>query len=287
MASSLITLRLQKPIDSAKLSKEDLCRLCEKLEERINSAADLEVNNLARPDNTTAEDFEAIKSNLRAAFQLAVTVKGTDNQELYGTPSDVFNSPNFPENVLTLYANSSSRLQGSLNYTPRNEVEVVIDFSPPAKFDFNTSPGVATKNDSRFVVTGIDATWCNGLFHELERYFESRSNYLPWIHKGDFWNLLFWLIGIPICFWITYRISPFVSAAFGGISQFVLAAAYLYLFLMAAHFLRAIFWYARWIWPKVEYVGGRSNVIAHRVAVISIALGLVSSVLYDIFKSLF
>lgn len=286
MTQSRITLKLQKTIDSGKLSKSDLLRLSTRLEERITAAADLEVENLTRPAESTDEAFDEIKQKMRDAFRLSVTVKGTDNQELYGTPTEVFENPNFPENVLSFYANSATTLRGSFNYIPRNELEVFLDFSPPARFDFNTSPGEETANASEFVITGVDATWCNGLFHELEKYFDTRTNYLPFIHKGDFWNFLFWVFGIPLCFWVVYRLSPFVSAIFKNVSEFVLAAVYLYVFLLFAHLLRALFWYARWIWPKVEYEGGKSKIVLHRFVVISLALGLAGSLIYDLAKVL-
>ncbi len=287
MAQSRITLKLREAIDSAKLSRSDLQRLSSKLEERIAAAADLEVENLSRPADTDDEAFEQLKQNMRDAFRSSVTVKGADNQELFGTPSEIFENPNFPENVVSFYANSATTLRGSFNYVPRNEVEVFVDFSPAASFDFNTSLGDATLNNSEFVVTGVDATWCNGLFHEVSQFFETKMNYLPVIHKGDFWNFLFWLFGIPLCFWVTFRASPTVSTVFNAVSEFVVAAVYLYIFLLFAHLLRALFWYARWIWPKIEYEGGRSTIAAHRFAVVSITLGLLGSLSYDIFKVLF
>lgn len=287
MAQSKITLKLRESISSAKLSRSDIQRLSSKLEERISAAADLEVENLGRPANTDDEAFEQLKQNMRDAFRLSVTIKGADNQELFGTTSEVFENPNFPENVVSFYANSATTLRGSFNYVPRNEVEVFVDFGPVASFDFNTSPGEATLNNSEFVVTGVDATWCNGLFHEISQFFGTKENYLPVIHKGDFWNFLFWLFGIPLCFWVTFRASSIVSAIFSTVSEFVVAAAYLYIFLMFAHVLRALFWYARWIWPKIEYEGGRSTIAVHRIAVVSLALALLGSLIYDILSVLF
>lgn len=284
--ASAIVLTLRLPVGSAKLSKHDLHRLSEILDERISDAAEIELANLKKPDEMDNDYFEDARRKIKEAYRLNITITGTNHQQIFGTTSEVFNNLNYPDNVLSYYANSATALRGNLDYTPRNELEINLDFSPPAKFDFNTSPGVATRNESNCVVRGFDSTWCNGLFHELESFFKARTNHLPWIHQGDFWNLLFWTIGIPSCFWVVYRMSDPIYRLFSQVSPFVLAAVYLYVFMMAAHVFRAIFWYARWIWPKVEYLGGRNNLGAHRVVLFAVSTGLLSAIVYDVIKAL-
>ena len=99
----------------------------------ILGAGELEVQAFEQRGQTT-EEFEANKRILRDGFQLAITAKGHDGKELYGTVEEVFESPNFPENLTVLYVNSSIQLR-SQNYVPRNQVEMYLDFVRPHPLD--------------------------------------------------------------------------------------------------------------------------------------------------------
>jgi hypothetical protein len=94
---------------SCPLTRPDLRRLCEILQERARTAADHEVANFNQGQQTT-EHYEANKILLSEAFVLRITVTGTNGQELYGTISEVFDSPNFPDEVKSVYVNSSAVL---------------------------------------------------------------------------------------------------------------------------------------------------------------------------------
>ena len=94
-----------------------------------------------------------------------------------------------------------------------------------------------------------------------------------------------WLIGLPLSFWICYRVSPFIRSVFT--SPFLQAAVYVYFFLLTLIFTQVMFSYARWIWPLVEYVGSKSAATRHRALWATISLGLMVSVIYDVLKWLF
>lgn len=281
-----ITLRLSQPIASSRLDMAALRRLCELLRERVSAAGDLEVQAFQK-GNQTDEQYEANKETLRDACDLWITAKGHDGKELYGTVEEVFDSPNFPDDLALLYVNSSTTLRAVHNWVPRNQIELLLDFSRPDPFDFNEFPSRATPNDSNLKVEGIDAAWVNGLFNELLSFFHARRAPLAWIHRSSVWDVLLWGLGLPFCFWVAYRLSPFVEDTFSKYSEFVEAALYLYIFLISANVLRALFHYARWVWPPLDYVNPDHRAVAHRITLGALALGVLGSFVYDMIKFMF
>ena len=218
------------------------------LEERSAAAAEIEVTHLPK-GNHTDEEFEKAKKDLREAFRLKVTVTGTDGEELFGPINEVLNSTNFPDNLKSVYLNSSMPLRALYNYFPRNFLEVFLDFSKPSLFDWNLLPSQETPNASNFIVQGYDATWANGVYNEIDRFLKKRRSKLGFLHKHTVYDLLLWVAGFPFSFWVAYKTSDLVEGAFGNISPFVESAAYFYIFVLALLGIRFLFHYARWIWP--------------------------------------
>jgi len=267
------------------LAKVDLRRLCDILQERTLTAADHEVANFQQGQQT-AEQYEQNKVLLREAFALRITVTGHDGRELFGTIPEVFDSPNFPEEVRSSYVNSGTVLKGVYNYFPRNSFELFVDFSRPAVFDFTILPSQQTPNGSRMNVEGFEATWANGLFHELQRFFESKSAPLEVLHRHSVYDVILWFIGLPLGFWLCFKFAPLTARIEANTSGFVGAAANVYIFLAALFLFRALFHYARWVFPIVEYKHERSRTLMHRAALGTLTLGLIGSVIYDALKAL-
>jgi hypothetical protein len=93
---SLISTKLARQIRSFSAGKDDLHKLFKILKERNDSARDIEVANFKQLDQT-AKEYQENKQLLYDSFELKVTVNGNDGSELYGSVSDIFESPNFPE----------------------------------------------------------------------------------------------------------------------------------------------------------------------------------------------
>jgi hypothetical protein len=64
-------------------------------------------------------------------------------------------------------------------------------------------------------------------------------------------------------------------------------AASVYAFFAGLVALRALFQYARWIWPLVEFRSERDKALRHRAFFAALALGIFCSVSYDLLKYLF
>ncbi len=281
-----INNRLKTKISSLSLDKEDLLRFCNILQERANSAADIEVG-LFQKNQQTDDEFEKNKKTLRDSFQLKITVTGKNGEELWGSIDDVFNSTNFPEEVKSLYINSESTLRIVHNYYPHNSFTIFLDFTKPRMFDLSFLPGNRTPNESNIEVKGYDATWVNGVFSELKKFIEDRSSRFSFVHGQSVYDILLWLLGFPLSFWVCFRLSSIIEKIFENKSVFAESATYVYAFVATLFVFRVLFHYLRWICPLIEYRSKKNKMIAHRVLFTALSIAWIGQFLYDLIKSIF
>lgn len=277
-----ITNKLSQKITSLSLDKEELKKLCDILQERANAAADIEVDNYKRGENQDDASFENDKKLMKEAFVLNITIKGANGSELYGPIEEVFNSPNFPENIIDFYVNSETLLKALYNWYPRNSFDLLLDFSKPNIFDFSFMPNQSTPNDSILRVQGYDATWPNGVFHEIINFIKERTSPLSWIHKHSIYDILLCLLSIPLAFWACYKGATFFESL--NINIFLKNSIYVYTFFVSLWIFKILFHYLRWVVPLVEYRNKRNKIITHRFIFSALLLGILCSFIYDVIK---
>ena len=90
-------------------------------------------------------------------------VSSIDGQELYGGIDEIFNSPNFPDQIKSIYVNSEIPLRQCYNYYPRNSLELFLDFSKLGLFNLSLLPSQETPNASNLAVQCYDSTWVHGV----------------------------------------------------------------------------------------------------------------------------
>lgn len=88
---AILTTELSEQITACAFTKEDLKTLCEILQESSHAAAREEITNYA-PLDRPIEQILADKELLKSGFELKVTVRGADENVLFGTIPVVFNS---------------------------------------------------------------------------------------------------------------------------------------------------------------------------------------------------
>jgi hypothetical protein len=205
--------------------------------------------------------------------------------KLTGSIETVFGSPDFPDDVASVFFDTSIPLRTAHNFIPRNKCVLYLDFTRPEVFNFTLLPSQETPNQSSVDVEGSDATWVRGVYHEVNSYISDHPSTLRILHRHTTYDLLVWTLGFPLAFWLCFRLSPYVSKATA--SPFLSAALYLYLFLISLSGFRILFHYARWIWPLVEFRGPKNKALRHKVLWSALALSLIGSLLYDLLKAIF
>jgi len=159
-----------------------------------------------------------------------------------------------------------------------------LDFRRPDVFNFTILPSQETQNESNFEIEGKDITWVNGVFQEFFDFVERRPSTLPWLHRHTIYDVLLWVMGFPLSFWICSKLSPFIEKVFGEYSVFLKSALYFYIFIIALNLIRIAFHYARWIWPLTEFRNERSKSLKHKSLFALIVSGLGLPALYDFIK---
>lgn len=279
----LVMNELKRKITSFSANKDELLKLFKKLEERNYAAGEIEVSNFKQMDQSK-EEYEKSKEALKNSFKTQICVTGTDGEQIIGAISEVFNSPNFPDKLKSILVSSDSSFQFNYDIKPRNHFTLFIDFNKPQILDLSFLPSQATPNESNIYVRGFDATWVHGVFSEANNFIDRHSSKFTWIHRHSIYDLLVWLLGLPFGFWTVYNLSGLLDKVFGSLSQFLLSAVYVYVFLASLLIFRLAFHYARWVWPLVEYQSPKNEAYKHRITIVAIYIGLIGKLLYDLIK---
>jgi len=278
------TTRYQ-PIRSSCISKDSLKKLCDKIQQRLDAAFTIELDsfksNLEKNGKTFTDDME---KELKEGFVLRLTIHGDGDKEFYGTVSEVFDSPDFPEDVTSFYVDTSNYLKAFSNYYVSNSFEILLDFKRPEIFNLSIQPSEKTKNNSYIKVDGYDPSWVNGLFSELTQFFEKKKTNFKFFHGQAVYDLLVWLVGIPVAFWIIGKVTPTIEQIVSEWSSLTANSLYVFVFLLFIFGFRMIFHYARWIWPPVEYVNPDNKNIKHRIVLSTLTLSVLGAFIYDIIK---
>lgn len=277
-----VKIHLKRPAINCSLDRAELKHLAEILQERSNAARDLELATF-HPEGLAPEVLERQRNLLRESFTLKFTVMGSDGRELFGTIREVFESPNYPEEVSALFVASDNTLRAVHNYYPRNAFRLFLYFSKPAVLDFRILPGLDTPNASNFEVEGYDATWANGVFREIDAFLKNKPSKLAIVHRHSIYDLLLYPIGIPIAFWVCHKASSVVQGLVPE-SGFLQNSIYVYLFAAAVISFRIVFHYVRWVFPVVEYRAPASHPLVHRTALVALVLSILGAFVYDVLK---
>lgn len=278
-----INNRQKMNVSSLSLDKDELRRFCDILQERANSAAEIEVVLFQQNDQTDAQ-YKTNLQTLRDSFQLKVTISGKEGEELWGSVDDVFGSVNFPEQVKMFYVDSDSTLRYVHDYYPHNSFTILLDFNKPNIFDLSLMPSQGTPNASNVEVKGYDATWVNGLFSEIKKFIDNRSSTLSFVHNHSVYDILLWVLGIPLSFWVCSKLTVSIESAYGGNNALVISALYLYAFFATLFIFRVLFHYLRWVCPLVEWRSKGNRLLAHRAILAVMSVGWFGQFLYDIAK---
>lgn len=280
---AILTTELSQQITSCAFSKDDLKNLCEILQESSLAAAEDEISHYA-PMDRPIEQIVEDKNTLRSGFELQVNVLGIDNKGLTGTIPAVFNSPRFPNKVKSLYIDSEFELNNLHNWSPRNRFRLFIDFTKPDIFNLSLSPSISTPNDSHILVNGLNSDWVSGVYTKVTDFIKDKRTRRTFFHKHSVYDFILLLIGLPFAFWLAYKLSGVINSIFGEFSIFVQNGVYVGLFFLVIHLFRALFIYARWGFPIVEYIGTSSITKKHRYIWGSLVLAVFGNFLYDLIK---
>lgn len=263
----------QLQIPSCLLTPNDLRRLYRTLEQKAAEAADRQVATLTLQAGQTQQQFDALRSQVRTALTLVLRVQTGSGEWVGGTTMDPLTDEQLPSRIVKMEFDSSFLYRSQFHLAPNNAFTVTLDFSRPSVLDMGNVP---VANVSVAVISGLDATWANGLHDELVTFFRERPTRRGWLHFSQSYTLLVIVAGFPLSFDAVYHLAPLMRKA--ALPDPLAVALYVYVVLLVLFLFRITFNYARWAFPKVELNAPRQHVaVVHRVAISAVALMIVSA----------
>jgi hypothetical protein len=131
--------------------------------------------------------------------------------------------------------------------SPLNFVSVVLDFRRGSVIDLSNPSGTPTANDSQIVVAGQNPTWAQGVHQRLRDFFKEYQTGQGWLHGPHIYDLLLFLLGLPLSLTMVYRINRWFRGAAIGASwpDALFITFYVYIVLASLLLFRIVFGYAQ------------------------------------------
>lgn len=272
-------------IEACSLKIEDFKALFRLLNNKVDEALDIELEESPMLENKPENEVEQIRNSIRQNFKLSVLIVGAKGEYLSGDDVSIFEDENLPNNINQVIFDSAINHTQMIGREPRNKVIVQFDFKKQEIFDFSYLPAQPDPNSSSIQVGGYNDTWVSGVYAEILSFLKDKKKKRNWLHKKRIYDFFLYLLFYPIMFWCIYRVSSLLQ---GKVNTIFLIAVCFYIFFLLLLLLRIIFNYARWIFPLLEFIPKPGTKMGrHRATLSIIALGIISSLIRDIIKSIF
>jgi hypothetical protein len=262
-------------IPACLLTPNDLRRLYRLLEQKAKEAADRQVTAMTLLAGQTQAQFDQSKMSVRESLSLTLRLQTKSGSWVGGHSIDPLEDEQLLDGITKIEFDSCFlfRLRFN-NATPNNTFLVVIDLVRPGVLDFGADP---MQNASLATISGVDVTWANGLYAELESFFEQSTTRRGWLHLRQSYTVLLILFGLPLSFEVVYHLDRMMRRK-AALPEALSVAVYVYVVLVVVFLFRIIFNYGRWVFPKVELDAPRQHVgVRHRVAISALVLMVIGA----------
>ncbi len=279
----------QQKLPSCTCDLDYFKKLFEILKISTEEGANIEIAKLKKKDSDSDEGFEKLKIEAKNLYKVAIHIFGSKGEYIFTEASSIFDNPGLPDVIAKITFDNTSKFKAILQQRePINKFRLEFNFTKPVIFDFNSSPSMATPNNSFISVLGENSTWVSGVYNKVMESLKDRANIRGWIHVNNIYDVFLWFLVVPLNLRLLYNINRILPPGFSGMSDFFKAACYLYFFIVVLYLFRMLFNYIRWIFPNMELITNiKKGAISHRAVLWVILSSIVLSFLYDFIKTLF
>lgn len=256
----------QARLPACVISVQDLRRLYSDLSEKAADALERHIASAPKPEESSDEDWEALKNRIRSIGRLTAIVIGANGEQSVDQSSIPLEDDQLPDRITSVTFDSYSALQRE-NIAPLHRFRLNLDFTEPPTFGAYNPWNVPTPNGSNLEVTGADSTWVTGVYESALGFFRGRAKRRGWLHSALAFNLLNWLVGMPAALWIVFRFDQIAAPFFNSIDAVLRGAIYIYIVLVVLLLFRLIIGGFRWMLPIVELEGARSATVRWESAI--------------------
>ncbi len=272
------------PVRGCHLSLEDIKEVYRDLH-AINRTFGEQAIEKLQPDPEMTDDqwIEHKKILLDNAFCLTITVNGLRDQQLYGEAVTVFEDPNLPKPIKSIFfTNIHSFKRNADGNNPKNSISVLLDFSKPELFDPNPLVSAATLNEGSVTVNAQDITFFNAVQKAVEKKLTVHKTWYGAIHRNFAYDIGMWFIALPVAFYFS---AYFMDQIIPTGSKFELFRWPLFVYFVGLGliFYRALAAYAKWAFPVNILKENKDRALKHRIAL----GGLTTWLLYSIASTIY
>lgn len=267
------------PLKSLLISLGDLKKIYDRLTSEVADQGEREIAALVKPEEKSDEEWEAHTKQLRdVAFKVTVTITGKDGSSILGWDKTVFDSPNTPQEIASVFMTNATAYNLAAGVEPADKFTLTIDFSKPSLLDEDNLVSSPTPNNSRLNVIGQKDAWVAAVVEAVLGVTRGRGTKRSLIHAAFAYDLGLIVLGVPLAFYVCWKSSAFIETSLGTISNFLSAVAYVYLALVTIWIYRILFGYTKWAFPSVELEEGRNSAKKHRGFWYVIMIGLAAKI---------
>ncbi len=284
---TLVTLARTRQIPACVFSRDDLLRLYEQLNMKLQEEANDRVSSVSKLPQDTEQDFEAFKREIKDAYKISIAINTMDGESLIGTDRRVIDNISPDMEISSIFLDSKSRFQGIFNVPPKNHFSILLDFTKPQVFDLLNPVSRPTPNTSSFEVSGEDDTWVRAVYDQIRSSFEAKKTKRSWLHRQGMYDLFLYPFVVPLIALILWRLSSVYDVLFPNSPVIADITAGFYGVLILGNLYRFIFGYTKWIFPVVELSNvGRGVPGGHRKFWWVLMIGILATIFATFFVSL-
>ena len=234
----------------------------------------------------SADDFGRRRATVHNAFVVSVTITAENGEVLTGNREEIFDDTNFPTKLRSVLYSTQSVPNAILKHLPQDRVTLFLDFSRPPTFDFSRLPTLPTPNESNFEIAANNEAWFVTTKAKLVDFFHERRSSYEWIHRSGIYDVLIFLVGIPLSVWACVRLEV-AAPRVDNLSTVPKSLIYVYTFLLFLNLFRVLFSYSRRVFPKVEIESEARRIpVRHRSAWAFVMVAVLAPALYDLVKTI-
>jgi hypothetical protein len=270
------------------LDLEILKKLFKLLQDINDEEAIDQISKIIKNPENSDEAFEKYKNELRELYKINVQIYCADGNAYVSKDESIFDESKIPVNINKIVFDNLIDYRLRFGQLPPYTINVSFDFSTAEILDFSSNPSNSTINSSIIELAGSRDTWLEGAHQRIKKLLEPKQKKRAWIHKQSIYDFFLWIIFLPIMLVNLFRFMASFSTLFNRVPGSYQAAIYIYIFIFSIFTARIIFNYARWLFPLNELKdNSNKSSVGHRLIFGAIILGIISSAIYDIFKSIF
>lgn len=257
------------------VSQDEIFRILSKLDTILKQFGTRELDSFAKPEDKTDEEWAKEKARaLDQGFAVTTTVHGFDGKNTYAPRKESVFSANTPARIRSIYCTNRTAYRSLVGQYPTNEFELNFDFSSPPPLDAANALSAPTPNQSTLKIKGLEDSWVSAIEAAVVETLNEHQNHRRFLHRSFVYDFGLAVIALPLGFTLCIAVNRIFSVQIEALDNFLRAAIWLYIFLVAIWFYRFSFGYVKWAFPVMELLGKYNRRRYHRKAIYFLASGL-------------